>query len=356
MGELRLVRRIVGILGAALARGVAVVGSREFDADRARVMRQEARRTAEAAGQRAADGLSAHLAELRLKADTAASNPRLVFALQGNVDERTMRDLWRTEEWWRPWRTEFKVYALAFGGPRLDVVEGVGANDLSVGSLLRRVRERGDSAAEIVAGRTGPYAAAATLVPVPGREHPAVLVLARPVDPAALRAIADKAAGPVALALDGRVVADAGAAAERSLQASGVAGRRADDAALGRRRAAPARRRNPARRRARAGVRPQPERRCGRLGRDPGEGSRSTGRAGAAGPCHFAARHQPQRPGAGPAHAPPRGHHRPLHVARPPGRRRLCRGLHGGDVWRGGVSPEVRGQAPAPQEHTRPTH
>jgi len=223
MGELRHVRRIVGILGAALALGVAVVGSREFDADRVRVMRQEARRTAEAAGQRAADGLSAHLAELRLKADTAASNPRLVFALQGNVDERTMRDLWRTEEWWRPWRTEFKVYALAFGGPRLDVVEGVGANDLSVGSLLRRVRERGDSAAEIVAGRTGPYAAAATLVSVPGREHPAVLVLARPVDPAALRAIADKAAGPVALALDGRVVADAGADAERSLLASAIA-------------------------------------------------------------------------------------------------------------------------------------
>ena len=216
-------RRIVGILGAALALGVAVLGSREFDADRVRVMRQEARRTAEAAGQRAADGLSAHLAELRLKADTAASNPRLVFALQGNVDERTMRDLWRTEEWWRPWRTEFKVYALAFGGPRLDVVEGVGANDLSVGGLLRRVRERGDSAAEIVAGRTGPYAAAATMVSVPGREHPVMLVLAKPVDPSALRAVADKAAGPVALALDGRLMADAGADAERSLLATAIA-------------------------------------------------------------------------------------------------------------------------------------
>jgi len=216
------VRRIVGLLGAALALGVAVLGSREFDADRARVIRQEARRTAEAAGQRAADGLSAHLAELRLKADTAASNPRLVFALQGNVDERTMRDLWRTEEWWRPWRTEFKVYALAFGTARLDVVEGVAAGDLSVGGLLHRVREHGDSAAEIVAGRTGPYAAAATLVAVPGREHPVVLVLAKPVDPAALRTIADKAAGPVALALDGRVVADAGPDGERALLASAI--------------------------------------------------------------------------------------------------------------------------------------
>ena len=213
----------MGILGAALALGVAVLGSREFDADRARVMRQEARRTAEAAGQRAADGLSAHLAELRLKADTAASNPRLVFALQGNVDERTMRDLWRTEEWWRPWRTEFKVYALAFGTVRLDVVEGVGANELSVGGLLRRVREHGDSAAEIVASRAGPYAAAATLVAVPGREHPVVLVLAKPVDPAALRTIADKAAGPVALALDGRVVANAGPDAERALLAAAIA-------------------------------------------------------------------------------------------------------------------------------------
>lgn len=228
MGESLHVRRIIGLLAAALALGVAIVGSRAFDADQKLVIRQEARRAAEAAGQRANDAISAQFAAVRLKADNAAANPRLVFALQGNVDERTLRDLWRTEAWWRPWRSEFKVYALAFSGTRLEVVEGVGADSGSAASalraegLIRRVRERGESAAEILNGATGSYAAAATPVTVPGRERPVVLLLAKPLDPTALGVLVEKTGGAMVLA-DGRdVVVEAGPVAERALLKTAV--------------------------------------------------------------------------------------------------------------------------------------
>jgi hypothetical protein len=199
------------------------MGSRALQADRKQSARHETRRAAERAGQRAADALTAELVALRLKADNAASNPRLVFALQGNADERTLRDLWRTEEWWRPWRRDFKVYALAFSGTRLEVVEGIASSDgnvrpsLNTEALVRRVRDSGESTADIVTGPAGSFEAAATLVTVPGRDHPAVLLLAKPLDPAALAAVVEKAGGAVAVLDGGAALVEAGAEAERAL-------------------------------------------------------------------------------------------------------------------------------------------
>ena len=223
MGESAHVRRIIGLLAATLALCVAVVGSRALQADRRESARQEIRRAAERAGQRAADALTAELVALRLKADNAASNPRLVFALQGDADERTLRDLWRTEEWWRPWRRDFKVYALAFSGTRLEVVEGIASSDgngrpsLNTEALVRRVRDSGEATADIVTGPAGSFEAAATLVTVPGRDHPAVLLLARPLDQAALAAVIEQAGGAVAVLDGGAVLVEAGAEGERAL-------------------------------------------------------------------------------------------------------------------------------------------
>jgi hypothetical protein len=205
-----------------LVLGVAALGSREFDADRVQTMRQQARRAAVAAGQEASEALAAKLSELKSKADNAAANPRLVFALQGNVDERTLKDLWRTEEWWRPWRTEFKVYALAFTGVRLEVAEGIATNALDVAALIRVVRDRGEAAASLVTGAAGTYAAAATLATVPGRERPVILLLAKPFDAAALRALVDKSGGAVALVDEQKVLLDAGVEGERALLRSAI--------------------------------------------------------------------------------------------------------------------------------------
>ncbi|MES1172533.1 MAG: hypothetical protein ABUL77_04800, partial [Bacteroidota bacterium] len=210
-------RKILGILAAVLALAGAEVGSRTADSARTRTTRLETERAANAAAQRASDSLMAIVSDLKLKADNAAANPRLVFALQGNVDERTMRDLWRTEEWWRPWRTEFKVYAVAMSAARLDVVEGIDAADLDTDALVRHVRDKGETSAELVVGKGWPYAATATAVRVPGREKSPVLVLAKPIDQPALRKLADRTGGAVILTDGRKTLIDAGPATERDL-------------------------------------------------------------------------------------------------------------------------------------------
>jgi serine/threonine protein kinase len=222
MGKCADVRKALGVVVAVLALAGGGFGSRAMDTARAKAVRVQTDRAAVAAGARSADALSTIASDLKFKADNAAANPRLVFALQGNVDEPTMHDLWRTEEWWRPWRTEFKVYAVAMSGPRLDVVEGVSAADLDVAGLLRHVRDRGEAVAEMIAAKGRPYAAAATLVAVPGRDRSPVLLLAKPVDQAMLRRLADQA-GNAVLLTDGRAsLIDAGPVAERTRLARAI--------------------------------------------------------------------------------------------------------------------------------------
>ena len=210
-------RKLLGLFAAVLALGAAAWGSRRVDTDRDEIGREECRRAAETASQRAADGLAVKVSDLKLKASNAAANPRLVFALEGNVDERTLRDLWRSEEWWRPWRSEFKVYALAFGQSKLDILEGLGDADLNAEGLIHHVRDRGEAIGEILFAKGWPYAAAATEVQVPGRQRPPVLVLAKPLDQATVRGLADKAGGAVMLTDGETSLIEAGPEQERAL-------------------------------------------------------------------------------------------------------------------------------------------
>src|SRR4051794_22791146 len=136
---------------------------------------------------RAAEALTSHVRELKLDAQNAAANPRLVAALRGNADAATLADLFRTEEWWAPYRSAFKVYAVAFEGDRLDVLEGLKTADFASELLIRKARDRKEAVAEVVVGKGWPYAAAAVPVDLPGRTIPAVLVLARPIDEGAMR-------------------------------------------------------------------------------------------------------------------------------------------------------------------------
>ena len=144
---------------------------------------------------RAAEALAAHVRELKLEAQNAAANPRLVAALRGNADAATLQDLFRTEEWWEPYRNAFRVYAVAFEGDKLDVIEGMKTAEFASDLLIREARERKEAVAELVMGKGWPYAAAAAAVELPGRPMPAVLVLAKPIDDAAVRKLAEKARG-----------------------------------------------------------------------------------------------------------------------------------------------------------------
>ena len=59
---------------------------------------------AQAAALRAADGVRGLLGGLEGQTQNATANPRLVAALDANVDQETLRDLLLTEPWWEPFR------------------------------------------------------------------------------------------------------------------------------------------------------------------------------------------------------------------------------------------------------------
>src|SRR5262245_16167396 len=143
------VRRTLALLFAAGAIAAAAAGGRALERGRERTVRREAARAAEAAGMRAGDALSAHVAELKLEAHNGAWTPRLVAALRGNVDAPTLADLFRSEDWWQPYRNAFKVYALAFDGEKLDLIEGMKDAEFASDLLVREARERKESVAEI---------------------------------------------------------------------------------------------------------------------------------------------------------------------------------------------------------------
>ena len=209
------VRLPLALLAAVVALGAAWAGSRGVESNRERTVRREAARGAETAGMRAADALATHVRELKLEAQNAAANPRLVAALRGNADAATLQDLFRTEEWWEPYRNQFRVYAVAFDSDKLDVIEGMKTADFASDLIIREARERKEAVAELVMGKGWPYAAAAASVELPGKPVPAVLVLAKPIDDAAVRKLAEKARGGVLLSDGGRAVIEAGPDPER---------------------------------------------------------------------------------------------------------------------------------------------
>ena len=215
-------KRPLALLSAVVVLVLAWLGSQAVDANRARAVRREAARGAETAGMRAAEALAGHVRDLKLEAQNAAANPRLVAALRGNADAATLQDLFRTEEWWEPYRNAFRVYAVAFEGDKLDVIEGMKTADFASDLIIREARERKEAVAEVVMGKGWPYAAAAAGVELPGRPIPAVLVLAKPIDDAAVRKLAEKARGAVLLSDGTRPVIEAGADSERELLRAAV--------------------------------------------------------------------------------------------------------------------------------------
>ncbi|HVZ89485.1 MAG TPA: serine/threonine-protein kinase [Polyangia bacterium] len=210
-------KRGLALLFAAAVLALAFVIARSIDANRARTVRQEAARVAEANGMRATDALMTHVRELKLEAQNAAANPRLVAALRGNADAATLQDLFRTEEWWEPYRNAFKVYAVAFEGDKLDVIEGMKNAEFASDLIVREAREGREAVAQIVMGKGWPFAAAASAVALPDKPIAPVLLLAKPIDDAAVRKLAEKARGAVLLSDGTRAVIEAGSEAETDL-------------------------------------------------------------------------------------------------------------------------------------------
>jgi hypothetical protein len=216
------VKRVLALLFAAAVLALAAVLAHAVEAGRVKTVRREAARAAEAGGMRATDALETHVRELKLEAQNAASNPRLVAALRGNADAATLQDLFRNEEWWEPYRNAFKVYAVAFDSDKLDVIEGMKNAEFFSDLLVREARERHEAVAHLVMGKGWPFAAAASDVDLPGKTTPAVLLLAKPVDDGAVRKLAEQARGAVLLSDGAHAVIEAGPEPERDLLRTAV--------------------------------------------------------------------------------------------------------------------------------------
>jgi hypothetical protein len=216
------VKRTLALLIAVAVVVAAALGAGAVKARRDRDIRREASHAAETAASQASDALAGHVADLKLEAHNAASTPRLVAALRGNVDGPTLQDLFRSEDWWEPYRRSFKVYAVAFGGEKLDVIEGMRNAEFSSDLLIREARDRNEAVAEIVMGKGWPYAAAAVAMKIPEREIPVVLVLAKPIDEAAVRKLSERARGAVLLSDGKSPVIQTGPEAERELLRTAV--------------------------------------------------------------------------------------------------------------------------------------
>ena len=149
---------------------------------------------------------------LEAKATEIATIPPLHAALTNQVDGHTLIDLFETEEWWRPVRDEFRAVRVIVGDQvlasqgKLDI--GTADHDLVAAARKDEVV----SGVAVVAG--APVVLAAVHIPVLADLAP-VLVLANPIDAAAIRALSDRTNQAIMLSDAAGSTAIAGPAEQR---------------------------------------------------------------------------------------------------------------------------------------------
>src|SRR5262245_10806601 len=168
---------------------------------------------AEAAAQRAVDGARGLLTALEVQSQNATSNPRLVAALDANVDQETLRDLLLTEPWWEPFRRGVDGFGM-FGDESAALVTSHLPATFDARTMVRDARQghHASSGLLLVGGQV--LAVVACPVALNGRSEWPVLVGTKILDVAVVSGMAERAGGAVAVS-DGRrllVAATTGAA------------------------------------------------------------------------------------------------------------------------------------------------
>ena len=168
---------------------------------------------AQAAALRAADGIKSLVATLEGQTQNATANPRLVAALNANVDQETLRDLLLTEPWWEPFRRAVDGFGM-YDEDNVPVVSSRLPVNFNVHAMVRDARQgaRSSSGLQLAAGQV--LAVAACPVALAGRSEWPVLVSTKVLDVGLLSGMAERAGGAVAIS-DGRrllVAATTGAA------------------------------------------------------------------------------------------------------------------------------------------------
>src|SRR3954468_18034480 len=133
-------RRLGPVLAAravlALTAGAVVLLTR---LDRSRANERVASE-AQAAALRAADGLRGLIGGLEGQTQNATANPRLVAALDANVDQDTLRDLLLTEPWWEPFRRGVDGFGL-FGDEAAALVSSRLPSGFDARTMVRDARQ-----------------------------------------------------------------------------------------------------------------------------------------------------------------------------------------------------------------------
>jgi len=195
----RLTRLLAAIAVLALTGG-AVVWLVRIDREQT-----TARVTVEAqsAALRAADGIKSLLASVEGQTQNATANPRLVAALNANVDQETLRDLLLTEPWWEPFRRAIDGFGLYDEDSATPVVSSRLPTDFNVLAMVQDARQarRTSSGLQLAAAQV--LAVAACPVDLAGRSEWPVLVATKVLDVALLSEMAERAGGAVAIS-DGR--------------------------------------------------------------------------------------------------------------------------------------------------------
>ena len=117
----------VGVAALALLGGGLAAGAAHRFHDRG--MRTLAAQLAGNARTQAKSALVDKLKMIETQATSAAGLPQIRGQL-ANFDAATLRDGFRSEAWWAPFRTDYSVYGVANEREALEVVEGMEAPDL----------------------------------------------------------------------------------------------------------------------------------------------------------------------------------------------------------------------------------
>ncbi len=193
----------------ALTAGAVVLLAR---LDRTRVSERIAAE-AQAAALPAADGVRGLLGSLEGQTQNATANPRLVAALDANVDQETLRDLLLTEPWWEPFRRGVDGFGL-YGDESTPLVTSRLPATFDARTMVRDARQGHHASSGLLVATGQVLAVAACPVALTGRSDWPVLVSTRILDVGQVSAMAERAGGAVAIS-DGRrvlVAATTGAA------------------------------------------------------------------------------------------------------------------------------------------------
>jgi hypothetical protein len=207
----------LGLAGVMIA--AAYLGSQSLDSGRRETVGVEAERAARYSAQRARDVLGVQLETVTLMGHNAVVNPRLIVALRGRVDNRTLGDVFDSEPWWELYRK--LGTAVSYEGKEIAFLRGEGMAALPLPGIVDQVRREGSAVSQFLAASDRVFAVAAVPMRFSEAREAAVLILARAMDPAALAALMDQARAPLLLTDGKRSLGSVGAPGDvRLLQAA----------------------------------------------------------------------------------------------------------------------------------------